>query len=153
MVAEHGPLHRISERVRKRVLHVLISLVVEEMVDVARQISQERTEQRTVDEMPGRIVEPASNDKVLAEDEYKSLAIDIKNHKSAVSDLAEQLRATEERLTAVVRIIAEPGTSATKAKKMRLHQQTLQGLKVILRERVLERFEDECRTPWRKLCR
>ena len=153
MVAEHGPLHRISERVRKQILHVLISLVMEEMVDVARQISQERIEQRTVEEMPGRIVEPASNDKVAAEDECKSLAMDIKNHKSSVSDLAEQLSATEERLTAVVRIIAEPGTSAAKAKKMRLYQQTLQGLKVILRERVLERFEEQCRTPWRKLCR
>ena len=91
MVAEHGPLHRSSERVRKQILHVLISLVMEEMVDVARQISQERIEQRTVEEMPGRIVEPASNDKVAAEDECKSLATDIKNHKSAVSDLAEQL--------------------------------------------------------------
>ena len=153
MAAGHGPLHRISERVRKQILHVLISLVMKEMVDVARQISQERIEQRTVEEMPGRIVEPASNDKVAAEDECKSLAMDIKNHKSAVSDLAEQLSATEERLTAVVRIIAEPGTSAAKAKKMRLNQQTQKGLKVILRERVLERFEEQCGTPWRKLCR
>ena len=59
MVAEHGPLRRISERVRNQILHVLIPLVVEEMVDVARQISQERIEQRTVEEVPGRIVEPA----------------------------------------------------------------------------------------------
>ena len=123
------------------------------MVDVARQISQERIERRTVEEMPGRIVEPASNGKVAAEDECKSLAMDIKNQKSAVSDLAEQLSATEERLTAVVRIIAEPGASAAKAKKMRQDVQTKWGLKVILRERVLERIEDHCRTPWRKLCR
>ena len=50
MAAEHGPLRRISERVRNQILHVLIPLVVEEMVDVARQ---------TVEEVPGRIVEPA----------------------------------------------------------------------------------------------
>ena len=56
MVAEHGPLRRISERVRNQILHVLIPLVVEEMVDVARQISLERIEQRTVEEVPGRIV-------------------------------------------------------------------------------------------------
>ena len=124
MVAVHVPLHRISERVRKQILDVLIPLVMEDMVDVARQISQDRIERRTVEDMPGRIVEPASNDKVAAEDECKSLAMDIKNHKSAVSDLAEQLSATEERLTAVVRIIAELGSSAAKAKKMRQDVQT-----------------------------
>ena len=43
-----------------------------------------------------------------AEDECKSLAIDIKNHKSAIPDLAGQLSATEDRLTAVVRIIPDP---------------------------------------------
>ena len=73
-------------------------------------------------------------DKVAAEDECKSLAIDINNHKSAIPDLAEQLRATEERLTAVVRIIPEP-------------------LKEIPHERVSERIDDQCRTPWRELCR
>ena len=59
------------------------------MVDVARQISQERIEQHAVEEVPGRIVEPAKNDKVAAEDECKSFAVDIKNHKSAIPDLAE----------------------------------------------------------------
>ena len=53
MVAKHGPLRRVSERVRIQILHVLIPLVVEEMVDVAGQISQKRTEQHTVEEVPG----------------------------------------------------------------------------------------------------
>ena len=53
MVAKHGPLRRVSERVRNQILHVLIPLVVEEMVDVAGQISQERIEQHTVEEVPG----------------------------------------------------------------------------------------------------
>ena len=53
LVGEHGPLRRITERVRNQILHVFIPPVVEEMVDVARQISQERIKQHTVEEVPG----------------------------------------------------------------------------------------------------
>ena len=69
--------------------------------------------------MPGRVVEPASDDKVAAEDAWKSLAIDIKINKRAVADLAEQPSVAEERLTAVVRSVTEPDTRAAKAKKIR----------------------------------
>jgi len=53
------------------------------------------------------------------EDEGKSLAVDIKSHKSDISDFAEQLSATRERLDAVSKSIAELDTSVAKATKIR----------------------------------
>jgi hypothetical protein len=54
-----------------------------------------------------------------AEDEGKSLAIDIKSHKSGIADFSEQLDATGERLDAVSKSIAELDASVAKATKIR----------------------------------
>merc|ERR1712227_166777 len=53
------------------------------------------------------------------EDEGKSLDVDIKSHKSAISDFAEQLSGTEERLDAVTKSVAELDASVAKSTKIR----------------------------------
>jgi len=53
------------------------------------------------------------------EDEGKSLAVDIKSHKSAISDFTEQLSGTEERLDAVTKSVAELDASVAKSTKIR----------------------------------
>merc|ERR1712064_73905 len=53
------------------------------------------------------------------EDEGKSLAVDIKSHKSAISDFTEQLSGTEERLDTVTKSVAELDASVAKSTKIR----------------------------------
>jgi len=86
-----------------------------------------------------------------AEDEFKSLASDIKNHKSAIADLTEQVSTTVERLTEVVKAISSERVSEHIVGKLRVCQclkpwmcpfrrhRNNDVVKVIASQRILER--------------
>ena len=56
------------------------------------------------------------------EDEAKSLATDIKDHKRVSSNLTEPLRGTEERLDNVAKSVAELDAGVAKSTKIRQHE-------------------------------